>query len=953
MTGIPQTSSASSISYRFDSFQFVPARQLLLDNGEQVHIGARALAVLQALIEKAGVLVKKEELIAEVWPNTFVDDANLKVNVARLRRALRCGVQGRRFVVNEPGRGYRFVADVVRQEISANEASGHAARPNLPTRHSSIVGRDEVISRLAEQSASQRLMTITGTGGVGKTTVAIAVAEKIANKFRDGVSYLDLAPLSDPSLLSVTIASLLGASINAEDPESGLIGFFGDRETLLVFDNCEHLVDAAAGLVDRLLSDVPTLKIIATSREALRVPAEWAYRLSPLPFPSPDNALTKEAIELYPASKLFVERASAASSDFEFRDEDSPYIAEICGKLDGLPLGLELAAAVAADLGVRGIANNLTDRFSVLTQGQKSASPRHRTLRATLDWSFERLSLAEKVVLSRLSVFAGSFSPSAAKKVVSDEPVDQDTVLERLLSLVAKSLIARGDHSGEIEYRLLESVRAYAHKKLLERSDQNLTAHRHAAYCLQVLEQAAIDEKTELEDSQRIDLVRLLGDIRSALAWAFGPGGDPKIGVDLSLAACPLLVYLGQFAECQSILEGALSATEGAAKCDSAQIMALRSSLGFLLQIAGHPVSEILSQWNAVLELADRSSDATHTRRALFGLHQAWFMDVRVDLALKSAERFAELTGSTGDSSHAGIPDAMIAWTQHVLGDLKAADRAMEAIRAANRYEFPPPNRYSYNLGVTTRICRARTDLFLGKLSRAVELALQCDHDARQQGHAPTIFFSGVAGIGMVPLLAGRLDLAEGCILAFMEDVKWHPYFREFDRFYRGSLLNRLGRVREGTELLQSALELDISKIRVFVPNYVAFFGIYAEGLLSIGMYDGALSAVDRALAEGVRGGICWYDAELLRVRAEILAAQKAPDESVLQAYGRALSLSREQGALFWELKTATSLARFWGERGRKSEALALLGPIYGKIAEPMEYPDIRAAGAFMRELQS
>jgi predicted ATPase/DNA-binding winged helix-turn-helix (wHTH) protein len=948
MADIPHLSSASSLSYRFDSFQFIPVRRLLIDNGERVHVGARALAVLEALIEKAGELVKKEELLAEVWPNTFVDDANLKVNVARLRHALRDGTQGRRFIVNEPGRGYRFVADVVRQDVSANEA--HAAKHNLPTRRSSIVGRDEIISRLAEQSASQRLMTITGTGGIGKTTVAIAVAGRIANNFRDGVSYLDLAPLSDPSLLSVTVASLLGAPINADDPDSGLIAFLRNKEMLLVLDNCEHLVDAAAGLVDRLLGDLPTLKIIVTSQEALCIPAEWAHRLPPLPFPNLDDTTSKEALESYPATKLFVERASAASSDFEFGDEDSPYIADICRRLDGLPLALELAAAVAEDLGVRGIANNLADRFSVLTRGQKSALPRHRTLRATLDWSFERLPLGEKVVLSRLAAFSGSFSPAAAKEVVSCKLIDQDTVFERLLSLAAKSLIARDDRSGEVEYRLLESVRAYANKKLLERTDRDITAGRHAAYCLQVLEQAAIDEKTEIEGSKRIDLVRLLDDIRSALAWALGQGGEPKIGVDLSLAAYPLLVYLGHFFECQNTLEAALSVAEAAAKQDGVQIMALRSSLGFLFQISGRPASDILAQWTAALELADRSSDTFNKRRALFGLHQAWFIDARADLALKSAERFSEFAGR--DLAHVGVADAMIAWSQHVLGDLHAADRSMEAIYAANKYEFPPPNRYNFNLGITTRICRARTDLFSGRLSRAVEGALQCDHDARQQGHAPTVFFSGIAGVGMIPLLAGKLELAESFILAFMDYVQWHPHFKDIDRFYRGSLLNRSGRVREGTELLQSSVERDIASIRVFVPNYVAFLGIYAEGLLNIGTYDGALSAVDRALAESVRGGISWYDAELLRVRAEILIAQKASDESILQAYMRALCVSREQGALFWELKAATSLARFLEQRRRTSEALELLGPIYGKFSESVEYPDIGAAASLLREFQ-
>jgi len=425
-------------TFAFGSFRLIPAQRVLLDDGKPLRLGSRALDILIALVEGAGETVHKDQLIARTWPDTVVDDGALRVHVAALRKALGDGRAGRRYIANNPGRGYSFVAPVTREHQHSAPATpdGGTAANNLPVPLTRIVGRDDIVAALAKQLAQRRLLTIVGPGGIGKTTVAVAVAEAVTPAYKDGVWFVGLASLPDPDLVPSTVSTVLGISQSGATPVSGLAAWLRDKHALIVLDSCEHVIGAVAPLAEAVLKAAPQLRILVTSREPLRAEGEWLHRLASLELP-PDSVDLSAAEALgYSAVQLFSERAMAAAEGFIFDDANVAAVLEICRRLDGLPLALELAAARIDVFGVRELADHLDDRFRVLTSGRRTALPRHQTLGATLDWSFQLLSEAEQTVLRRLAVFAGDFSLEAAVAVAAD--IASSEVIDHIASLVAK-----------------------------------------------------------------------------------------------------------------------------------------------------------------------------------------------------------------------------------------------------------------------------------------------------------------------------------------------------------------------------------------------------------------------------------------------------------------------------------------------------------------------------------
>jgi predicted ATPase len=486
-------SAASSLS--FGPFRLFPAQQLLLEDDKPVRLGSRALDILTALVERAGKLVGKDELIARVWPDIFVDESNLRVHIAGLRRALGEGQAGNRYVVNIPGRGYRFVAPVmISEELGPIAPQPATARPkhNLPTPLTRMVGRDAVTSALSAQLAQRRFITVVGPGGIGKTTVALAVAHGLIAPYRDGVWFVDLAPLADPLLVPSALAFVFGLAIRSENSASGLIDFLRDKKMLVVLDSCDHVIEAAAALAVDLLKGAPGLNILATSREPLRAQGECVQRLTPLKVPPISRKLTAAEALAFPAVQLFVERAIACLDEFELSDAYAPIVADICRSLDGIALAIELAAGRIDALGVAGLAVALEDQFQLLTRGRRTALSRHQTLSAALDWSYEFLPESERIILRRVAVFDGYFTLESARAVAADFKVATTDVVEGLANLVTKSLVT-ADISGQIvQYRLLETTRAYARGKLVESADFEQIAQRHTENLRDILERAGL-----------------------------------------------------------------------------------------------------------------------------------------------------------------------------------------------------------------------------------------------------------------------------------------------------------------------------------------------------------------------------------------------------------------------------------------------------------------------------
>jgi predicted ATPase/DNA-binding winged helix-turn-helix (wHTH) protein len=540
----------------FGPFSLLVAGRLLKRADEPIPLGGRALDVLITLTERAGEVVSYRELISIAWPNVTVDEANLRVQVATLRKALSDGEHGARYISNVTGRGYCFVASVSRSTgrltVAEGSSDGEQLR-KLPPRLARMVGREEAVRAVSEQLAAERFVSIVGPGGIGKTTVAISVAHALLNGFGDAVSFVDLSLLTNPRLVPTAVASALGFMIQAHDPFGSLVAFIGDKKLLLILDNCEHVIDSAAELAERVVSEAPQAHILATSREALRVEGERVHFLYSLACPPGHADLTATEVLRYPAAQLFMERAAASGHGAGLSDIEAPIVGTICRRLDGIALAIELAASRAGSLGIRGIAELLDNRFSLLWHGRRTALPRHQTLNAMLDWSYNLLPEPERAVLRRLSVFVGDFTVEAARSVAFETEGEEASTADALDSLLAKSLISTSWISGSTYYRLLDTTRAYARAKLADRGEEARVARRHAEFYSVFLQSDEI-MRSRIGKHDLSKYAPHIGNVRAALEWALSDRDDPAFGVALVAQSAPLLLGLSLLEECRRFL---------------------------------------------------------------------------------------------------------------------------------------------------------------------------------------------------------------------------------------------------------------------------------------------------------------------------------------------------------------------------------------------------------------
>jgi predicted ATPase/DNA-binding winged helix-turn-helix (wHTH) protein len=530
----PQAPAADSKRLRFGDFELRLDDRSLWANGQRVPMGARPIAVLEMLVLNRHRAVPKDELLDKVW-DRIVEENNLQVQIAALRRVL-----GSQAIITVPGRGYRFAEDIEDGDHAGPTPAelppriGNLGAPSAP-----ILGRERERRALAELVESNPLITLSGAPGIGKTRLAEAVAQDMQDGFEDGVWMIELASMTDPRLLASAIAqtmklALLGVQVDAEELAPAL----RQRRSLVVLDNAEHLVDAIGALVTLVLHDAAAVRLLVTSQEALRIPSEKVFRLSPLAVPE-QGSMADPAD--FGAVQLFVDRARSADAAFRLHTGNIESIVEICRRLDGLPLAIELAAARVPSLGVEGVRTKLDERFRLLTAGHRMVPPRHKTLRAAMDWSYGLLTAAEAAVYRRLGLFVGTFSLAAAQDVAQDESVDAWAVIEVLSSLVDKSLVIP-DGEDQPRYRLLESTREHA-IDLMDRhaeTDQGLV--RHAQATRRALEVAI--------KSRREDLVLAeTGNVRSAFVWAMASPDRAELAVAFATLPCMVMAVDGAVME--------------------------------------------------------------------------------------------------------------------------------------------------------------------------------------------------------------------------------------------------------------------------------------------------------------------------------------------------------------------------------------------------------------------
>jgi predicted ATPase len=431
-------------------------------------------------------LIRKDDLLARVWPEVHVDDAARRVHISALRKALGISLRGEQYIANVAGPGYRFIGQLVESAhaVAAAFSPAGALLEGDQGSAARIIGRDFAVQTLLENLPVKRFVTVTGPGGMGNTTVALAVAARLPDEYRDGLQFVDLTSLSDPALVLQEVASqlqLLGFSFQSD---VDLVASLQDRQMFLVLDNCEHLAEPVALLVERILAAARAVHILTTSREPLRAMGEWVHRLPPLALPPPVIPLNAAEILNSPSVTLFIERCRAANDSFVLADADLPSVVGICHRVDGIPLAIELAAARVDLLGVQVLAKLLNESFDLLTGGRRTALPGQRTLRATLNWSYELLSEDERAVFCRFATFRGSFTLDAAKAVAKERD-SKLSLLDHMAALVDKSLISVVSRAHSTLYRLFETTRAYASEKLVESGELDEVMRRHADYfCL-------------------------------------------------------------------------------------------------------------------------------------------------------------------------------------------------------------------------------------------------------------------------------------------------------------------------------------------------------------------------------------------------------------------------------------------------------------------------------------
>jgi predicted ATPase/DNA-binding winged helix-turn-helix (wHTH) protein len=929
------------------------ARRELRARGVPVPIGGRAFEIIEVLVQSAGELVTKNDLSARIWPGAIVEDNTLQFHISAIRKALG---SDRGILKTASGRGYRLLGAWTSRESTSSvdsmdlEPMRSPAEPfqtNLPAAASELVGRTNAVQHLRGLLSAYRVVTLTGPGGIGKTRLAFEVARGLFPSFQGDVRLVELVSLSDQGLVPSAVAGGLSLKLGGDEISAESVArAIGAERLLLVLDNCEHVIDAAARLAETIVRMCPRTTILATSREILKIEGEYVYRVPPLDVPSqheePDDILGRSAVQ------LFIATTRALHSDFSPNEENLSAIAAICRRLDGIPLAIDLAAGRVATLGLQQVALDLDDRLGMLTGGRRTALPRHRTLRATLDWSYELLPDPERLVMRRLAVFAGNFTAKAASLVAAGGEIAASEALCSLANLVTKSLVTLEVGDVIACHRLHETMRAYALEKLDESGEFEQVARRHADYYRGVFERAEIELETLPAPAWLARYGSQIGQVRAALDWAFSPTGVAEVGVALTVAAVPLWVHLSLMEECRGRVEQALSGP--AASRNAHRNMQLYAALGAALFLTKGSCPEMVGAFTRTLEIAESLDDTDYRLRALWGSFIEHITSLRYRAALAVAEKFCTFAAKSTDPADGLVGDRLVGVALLALGDLEGARRHIE--RMLGRYVARTPHiiRYQFDQQLLAHSYHTRILWLQGFADQAMRTVESHLVAARASDH-PYSLFSGLLQTACpVALLTGDLTLAERYVKALMDLSARHAVglWTLGGRCFAGVLLIKRGEVGAGLELLRTAFA------RVpqgaFTLFYTPILGEIADALGLDGKVAEGLSTIDEALTRSESNEERWCVAELLRIKGELILREGAPQAATAaeEHFLQSLDWARRQDALSWELRTSTSLARLQHGQGRIAEARSLLQPLYDRFSEGFETADLKTAKAHL-----
>jgi predicted ATPase/DNA-binding winged helix-turn-helix (wHTH) protein len=933
----------------FGPFQLYPATRILKKDLKTVNIGGRAFDILVALLRRPNEIVTKRELFEQVWPNVNVDDGSLRIQITNLRKALGDGKGEGRYIKNVAGRGYCFVgtltASSLRAELEKAKPSRALSLPFLPP---NVVGRDEVIQQVSSQLLEHRFVSIVGPGGIGKTTVAAAVVEATEAEF-DNVHFLDLGPLNEPGLVASALASSLGIPVNTSTPLAALLVALNSQRDLVVFDCCEHVIDAVAQLAGAIYRKSERTFVLATTRESLRTEGERIYRLRPLECPPDGQTMSAAEALSYPAVELFNDRLVASGAVDGLTDSTASAIGEICRRLDGIALALELVAGRVETYGIQGIASLLDNQATFHLRGRRGASPRQQTLSATLDWSYDLLTEVERSVLHRLSVFVGRFSLEAAQVVAAGGAVDGWQVVEPIDNLVTKSLASFDPTGPTLRYRLLDTTRRYLHQRLEASGEAAEVSRRHAIYYRDLLARAAPERANAEGSTSQSDHI---SNVRAALDWCFSPTGEAAIGVELAATAAYLFLEKSLLSECRIWMKKAAAAFEPDA-APTHDEMEIRTSLALSLMFTEGNTIEAHTAFERGLQLAEVLGETGHQLRLLSGLQLFLARVGKFKDSLEVAKRSEAISDRMPDGESSALAAAMVGTAYHLAGDQTAAETYCKMA-----YERPPfaDDMLFAQFGYDNRIrafgALARVLWLRGFPNQAVAMVKDVLERARPLdpiSNCISMMFTVSVSFWMRDWKqAGAL--VERLIVQ-SDKHSLHPY-RAVGTGLGGKLQVYQGQRDAGIRRLRESLDiLRVGRHHILALPLTADL---SEALAAAGNYNEAQALIDAIVDQDEQNGGSWYTPELLRIHGVILTSiEGAASQSAQASLRRAISLARQQSALSWELRIAIDLARNSCRTVKMTEATKELGAIYDRFAEGHKSPDLMQAAQLLQTMRA